>query len=134
TGVTPPANLSLVDHINWLWPALTRVPRGAPAYGSLIPLPEPYVVPGGRFRETYYWDSSITMLRLAVTQRDDIVLDMVENFADELDRFAHVPHGNRTYYLCRSHPPFSSHMAELARRLAGTQVYATYLPQLRREQ
>lgn len=133
TGVTPPDNLSLVDHINWLWPELTRAPSSAPAYGSLIPLYEPYVVPGGRFREIYYWDSYFTMLGLAVAQRDDLVLDMVENFADEIDRFGHVPNGNRTYYLSRSQPPFFSHMVELAARLAGTQVYATYLPQLRRE-
>ena len=34
-------------------------------YSSLLPLPRPYVVPGGRFRELYYWDSYFTMLGLA---------------------------------------------------------------------
>ncbi len=33
-------------------------------WDSLLPLPEPYVVPGGRFREVYYWDSYFTMLDL----------------------------------------------------------------------
>ncbi|MGU0160043.1 trehalase family glycosidase [Escherichia coli] len=27
-------------------------------------MPEPYVVPGGHFREVYYWDSYFTMLGL----------------------------------------------------------------------
>ena len=34
-------------------------------WDSLLPLPKPYVVPGGRFREVYYWDSYFTMLGLA---------------------------------------------------------------------
>jgi alpha,alpha-trehalase len=31
---------------------------------SLLALPNPYMVPGGRFREIYYWDSYFTMLGL----------------------------------------------------------------------
>jgi alpha,alpha-trehalase len=133
TGVTPPENQSLREHIEWLWPALTRTTTSAPAYSSLIPLPRPYVVPGGRFREVYYWDSYFTMLGLAESGLDDLVLDMLDNFAHEIDRFGHIPNGNRTYYLSRSQPPFFSHMVELAARLAGAQIYATYLPQLQRE-
>jgi alpha,alpha-trehalase len=133
SGITPPADQSLREHIEWLWPELTRSTTSAPANSSLIPLPQPYVVPGGRFREVYYWDSYFTMLGLAESGLDDVVLDMVENFADEIDRFGHIPNGNRTYYLSRSQPPFFSHMVELAARLAGAQVYATYLPQLQRE-
>ena len=45
---------TMEQHIRALWPALTRVPPPDTANaGSLIPLPEPYVVPGGRFREIY---------------------------------------------------------------------------------
>jgi alpha,alpha-trehalase len=132
-SVTPPPNQSLRDHINWLWPALTRTTPSVPAWSSLIPLPEPYVVPGGRFREVYYWDSYFTMLGLAEAAEDELVLDMLQNFAHEIDRFGHIPNGNRTYYLSRSQPPFFSHMVELGARLEGEQVYATYLPELRRE-
>src|SRR5690606_21410460 len=79
------------------------------------------------------WDSYFTMLGLAEAGRKGSVLDMLENFADEIDRFGHVPNGNRTYYLSRSQPPFFSHMVELAARLEGAQVYVTYLSQLQRE-
>ena len=132
-GVTPPAGQSLRDHINWLWPELRRSTTSAPAFSSLIPLPEPYVVPGGRFREVYYWDSYFTMLGLAESGEDELVLDMLQNFAYEVDRLGHIPNGNRTYYLSRSQPPFFSHMVELAARLEGEQIYVSYLPQLQRE-
>jgi alpha,alpha-trehalase len=132
-SVEPPENQSLRDHINWLWPALTRTTTSVPAWSSLIPLPHPYVVPGGRFREVYYWDSYFTMLGLAEAGLDDLVLDMLQNFAHEIDRFGHIPNGNRTYYLSRSQPPFFSHMVELAAGILGAQIYASYLPELRRE-
>ena len=44
---------------------MTRHYEQVPAHSSLLPLPKPYVVPGGRFREVYYWDSYFTMLGLA---------------------------------------------------------------------
>jgi alpha,alpha-trehalase len=47
--------------------------------GSLIPLPYPYIVPGGRFQEIYYWDSYFTMLGLSVSGRFDLIENMVDN-------------------------------------------------------
>src|SRR5262249_14622701 len=41
------ASQSMVEHINALWPVLTRTPDSAGSRSSLIPLPNPYVVPGG---------------------------------------------------------------------------------------
>ena len=48
---------------------------------SLIPLPYPYIVPGGRFREVFYWDSYFTMLGLAESKEWEIIENMIENFA-----------------------------------------------------
>jgi alpha,alpha-trehalase len=48
---------TLVEHIDDLWEVLTRQPREHPPRSSLLPLPNDYVVPGGRFGEMYYWDS-----------------------------------------------------------------------------
>ena len=45
------------EHIEMLWDLLTRQADSQDARSSLIPLPKPYIVPGGRFREIYYWDS-----------------------------------------------------------------------------
>src|SRR2546425_1682784 len=44
------ASQSMVQHINALWPVLTRSADSADVRSSLIPFPSPYVVPGGRFR------------------------------------------------------------------------------------
>jgi alpha,alpha-trehalase len=96
-------------------------------------LPKPYVVPGGRFREGYYWDTYFTMLGLQESGHEDLVDDMLDNFAYEIDSFGHIPNGNRTYYLSRSQPPFFGLMVALAARYEGTRVYQKYLPQLRKE-
>jgi alpha,alpha-trehalase len=132
-AITPPENLGLREHIDWLWPRLTRETVVAPAYSSLIPLPRPYVVPGGRFREGYYWDTYFTMLGLQKAGHEELIDDMLRNFADEIDRFGHIPNGNRSYYLSRSQPPYFSHMVELAANAEGEGVYQTYLPQLEKE-
>jgi len=64
---------------------LTRSTPSAPPYASLLALPRPYVVPGGRFRELYYWDSYFTMLGLLEKRRRDLVEDMVRDFAYLID-------------------------------------------------
>lgn len=132
-SITPPPNQSLREHIDWLWNGLTRTTTTAPDYSSLIPLPNPYVVPGGRFREGYYWDTYFTMLGLQESGREDLVDNMLDNFAYMIDTFGHIPNGNRTYYLSRSQPPFYSYMVELAAQKEGNKVYQKYLPQLRKE-
>lgn len=104
-----------------------------PPYSSLVPMPKPYVVPGGRFREGYYWDTYFTMLGLQVSGREDLVDDMLDNFAYLIDTVGHIPNGNRTYYASRSQPPFFAYMVTLAARAEGDTVYQKYLPALRKE-
>ncbi len=129
----PAAGQSLRAHIEALWPVLTRQTKQVPPDGSLLPLPKPYVVPGGRFREVYYWDSYFTLLGLASSNRWQQVRDMVDNFAWQIDTHGHVPNGNRTYYLSRSQPPFFSLMVDLLATHEGDDAYRRYLPQLRAE-
>jgi alpha,alpha-trehalase len=104
----------ILDHIRLLWNGLTRKPDTAAGGGSLLSLPKSYVVPGGRFRELYYWDSYFTMLGLKQGGRQDLVEAMIEDFGSLIDRFGHVPNGTRTYYLSRSQPPFFYLMTELS--------------------
>ncbi|MBE5252875.1 alpha,alpha-trehalase TreA [Mixta mediterraneensis] len=129
----PPAGQSLREHIDGLWPVLTRTAKSAGQYDSLLQLPKPYVVPGGRFREVYYWDSYFTMLGLGESGHWDRVQDMVDNFASLLDRYGHIPNGNRSYYLSRSQPPFFSLMVDLLATHNGNKTYTRYLPQLQKE-
>jgi alpha,alpha-trehalase len=98
--------VSVAEHINRLWPVLTWQPQDTAKYSSLIPLPNPYVVPGGHFREMYYWDSYFTILGLAQSGKINLVKDMLNDFASLIKRYGFVPNANRTYYLDRSQPPF----------------------------
>lgn len=129
----PPEGQTLREHIDGLWPVLTRTTDSAGKWDSLLPLPKPYVVPGGRFREVYYWDSYFTMLGLAESGHWDKVQDMTDNFASEIDTWGHIPNGNRSYYLSRSQPPFFAFMVELLASHGGDEVYSKYLPQLKQE-
>ena len=120
-------------HVNRLWPALTREPRPSTGADSLLTLTTRYVVPGGRFRELYYWDSYFTMVGLQASGRHDLVADMVENFAGLVDRYGHIPNGSRSYYLSRSQPPFFAAMVQLQGEHEGVRVLRGRLPQLERE-
>jgi alpha,alpha-trehalase len=66
----------------------------------------PYVVPGGRFNEIYYWDSYFTLLGLLQDGRTDLARGIADNLLYEVQFYGKVPNANRTYYLTRSQPPF----------------------------
>lgn len=122
---------SVEQHIEQLWDVLTRQPDEAG--GSLIPLPNAYVVPGGRFGEVYYWDSYFTMLGLHASGRFEMIENMVQNFAHLIHTIGFIPNGNRTYYLGRSQPPFFSLMVQLLAGIKGKEVLIEYLPALEKE-
>ncbi|KAI6103329.1 glycoside hydrolase family 37 protein [Pisolithus croceorrhizus] len=73
--------------------------------GTLIPLNHTFIVPGGRFREQYYWDSYWIIQGLLKSELYSIVNATLQNFMDEIDDFGFIPNGGRTYYLDRSQPP-----------------------------
>ncbi|HEX9293944.1 MAG TPA: alpha,alpha-trehalase TreF [Gemmatimonadales bacterium] len=127
------ASQGMVQHVNALWQVLTRQPDSADARSSLIPLPSPYVVPGGRFREVYYWDSYFTMLGLVQSGRTDLVKGMLDNFAHLIETVGHIPNGNRTYYLTRSQPPYFAAMVGLYARATDTARALVYLDAMEQE-
>ncbi|WP_114953077.1 alpha,alpha-trehalase TreF [Sphingosinicella terrae] len=131
-GAAPPPGLPLCRHINGLWPLLTREAAAPPPRSSLLPLPRRFVVPGGRFREVYYWDSYFTMLGFGHAEAD-LRRAMVDNFAYLIRTYGHVPNGNRTYYLSRSQPPFFFKMVEQLAPDDPPRAFAEYLGALRRE-
>ena len=123
----------LRHHLDTLWTVLAR-PAAPPAdptdslaaFGSLVPLPKPYLVPGGRFREVYYWDSYFTMLGLADAGKSQLLQDITDNFAYLIGRVGFVPNGNRTYYLTRSQPPFFANIVNLLAKERGNAELLRY--------
>ncbi|GAA4734636.1 alpha,alpha-trehalase TreA [Flavisolibacter ginsenosidimutans] len=135
--VTPGAaftrGLNLNEHLAELWNTLTRKADTLRKWSSLLPLPDSYIVPGGRFREIYYWDSYFTMQGLAASGRYDLIEEMLDNFKYLIDTYGHIPNGNRNYYLSRSQPPYFAMMVELLHNKNGDAVYKKYLPALEKE-
>jgi alpha,alpha-trehalase len=127
------ANEPIGAYVARLWHVLRQTTDGGSGHSSLLALPHAYVVPGGRFRELYYWDSYFTMLGLEADGHHHRAVDMLKDFAFEIDCYGHVPNGNRSYYLSRSQPPFFSLMVDLVAGRDGDGAYLTYLPELRAE-
>ena len=120
------------EHISNLWQHLMREGDSV-SQGTRIKLPHPYVVPGGRFKEIYYWDSYFTMLGLQSAGKVSLIEGMVENFSYMINEFGFIPNGNRTYYLGRSQPPFFFCMVELLVEERGDEIRKKYLPSLVKE-
>ncbi|CAO0797280.1 unnamed protein product [Mucor circinelloides] len=71
----------------------------------------PFVVPGGRFNEMYGWDSYFIALGLLIDGRTELAQNMVDNFVYQIQHYGKILNANRSYYLCRSQPPFLTDMA-----------------------
>jgi alpha,alpha-trehalase len=83
---------------------------------GLLYLPQPYVVPGGRFNEMYGWDSYFIILGLVHDQELDLAQGMIENFFFEIEHYGAILNANRTYFFTRSQPPL---LTSMIRAVAG---------------
>lgn len=81
-----------------------------PDYYSIISVPNPVIVPGGRFIEFYYWDSYWIIRGLLYSQMTHTAKGMIENFLSIVNRFGLIPNGGRVYYARRSQPPLLTAM------------------------
>ena len=124
---------SIDKYIATLWNVLKHQTGEMSRHSSLLPLPHPYVVPGGQFRELYYWDSYFTMLGLEADGRHDLARNMLKNFAFEIDCYGHVPNWESDLYLSRSQPPFFSSMVDMIAERMGEGSYVNYLPEMEAE-
>lgn len=131
-GVNDRDATSLRRHIRLLWPTLVRQPEAVASGSSALPMEAPYVVPGGRFREIYYWDSYFTMLGLAVDGQQPLIESMLADFTAAIEHYGHIPNGMRSYYLGRSQPPFFALMLDLSKD-PDPALAARRLAALRRE-
>lgn len=99
--------LAMEEHVN-------------PSSGELLLIGYPYAVPGGRFNELYGWDSYMITLGLLESGKTHVARGMVEHFIFEIEHYGKILNANRTYYLCRSQPPFLTDMAlQVFKRIGG---------------
>lgn len=102
--------LAEVIHTRWQHLARKSFPVAYPEFSTIIELENHFIVPGGRFREVYYWDSFWTIKGLLLSELYSTTEGMLRNFKDQILAFGHIPNGNRIYYTKRSQPPLFAHM------------------------
>lgn len=101
----------VIAYIDSYWPRLIREHKKDK--GSLIGLPNPYVVPASDdfFQEQYYWDSyPIVRALIDHPKYSQLAIGMVENLLHLVERFGIVPNASKFYFLSRSQPPLLSSM------------------------
>ncbi|KAJ8927272.1 hypothetical protein NQ314_020275 [Rhamnusium bicolor] len=100
-----------------IWPMLARKIKKRISENqdrhSLIYVPYGFIIPGGRFKELYYWDSYWVIKGLLLSEMDKTVRGMLGNLISFVERYGFVPNGGRVYYLNRSQPPLLSLMVGL---------------------
>lgn len=105
------------SELNRLWLSLGRkmkseVKDNQDQY-SIIYVDNPVIVPGGRFREFYYWDSYWIIKGLLLSEMRSTARGMILNFINIVERIGFIPNGGRIYYVMRSQPPFLIPMVRL---------------------
>lgn len=126
------SKVSIEEHIERLWSHLTK--ESNENKGTLLYLPKPYIVPGGRFNEFFYWDSYFVMLGLKESNHVEMLKNIVENCAYLINEYGFVPNASRTYFLSRSQPPYFSLMVQLLVEATNDKnLYSKYFPILEKE-
>ncbi len=126
-----PSTIPIEQYLHDQWTTLLRTHTIVPPGSSLLALPNPYVVPGGRFDELFYWDSYFTGLGLLRHSQVELFTGMVDNLVFLQESIGHIPNGSRTYLASRSQPPI---LAAMVRSLMGAGVDGhRYLAALLRE-
>ncbi len=132
TDTGSPDHLPIKDHIEKLWIQLER--SASESRGTLLELPKPYIVPGGRFTEFFYWDSYFIMLGLQARGKMEMMNNIVENCSYLIMTHGSVPNANRSYFLSRSQPPYFSLMLDLIYKSTNDEkIYARYFQTLKKE-
>ncbi|KAK4489225.1 hypothetical protein RD792_005021 [Penstemon davidsonii] len=143
----PPDFLPKVKNMevrNWalevhsLWKNLSRKVSDRvidrPEFYTLLPLKNPVIIPGSRFREVYYWDSYWVIRGLLASKMYETAKGIVYNLISLIDEYGHVLNGARAYYTNRSQPPLLSSMViDIYNRTGDKDLVLKALPALLKE-
>ncbi|WWD19226.1 hypothetical protein CI109_103684 [Kwoniella shandongensis] len=123
-NISDPIFKAWTSIVNSYWTLLARETNqsalcNGQCESSLIPLNHTIIVPGGRYREIYYWDSYWILEGLLSSELYDYAWDLLENFMDLIDTYGFLPNGGRKYYLNRSQPPVFIQMLDAYVKVTG---------------
>lgn len=125
--------IPIEDYVWNSWTILTRANVIKDVCDTEIQVPSPYIVPGGRFRELFYWDSYFTALGLVIHHRYDLVFALANNFKFLVDQFGYIPNGTRTYFVGRSQPPMYSLLINLICTYIKPDYWEDHLPHIEKQ-
>lgn len=95
--------------LNQVWKTLARKVKDDvrlhPDRYSLIWVPNGFAIPGGRFRELYYWDTYWIVNGMLLCDMSTTARGVIDNILSLVLQFGFMPNGGRVYYLNRSQPP-----------------------------
>ncbi|KAM3321517.1 hypothetical protein P3S67_002668 [Capsicum chacoense] len=95
--------------VHSLWKNLSRKVSDhvleKPEFYTLLPLKNPVIILGSRFREVYYWDSYWMIRGLLASKMYETAKGVVTNLISLIDQFGYVLNGAPAYYSNRSQPP-----------------------------
>lgn len=101
--------------LNHIWKKLARKIKVDvklhPDKYSLLWVPNGFIIPGGQFRELYYWDTYWIVNGLLLCDMKTTARGIIENIMSLVHRFGFMPNGNRVFYTSRSQPPMLILMA-----------------------
>ncbi|PVV00470.1 hypothetical protein BB560_005148, partial [Smittium megazygosporum] len=116
-GVSDKYIKGFASAVNTIWKDLVRVQNKTGlcdgCVTSMLDVDGEFVVPGGRFREFYYWDTYFTLEGLLASELFETSKGMIQILLNSVEKNGFVPNGARIYYLDRSQPPLLAHMVEL---------------------
>ncbi|KAF7305596.1 Trehalase [Mycena chlorophos] len=140
SNISDPLVQAFASQVHGFWPTLARGTNqsalcdGIKCQGSLVPLNHTFIIPGGRFREQYYWDSFFIVEGLLESGLYEVANATLQNFLDEIEKFGFIPNGGRIYYLNRSQPPlFIQMLARYVEASGDTSILDRALPLAERE-
>lgn len=105
----PSLRFALIE-VHVLWKVLSKKSAQdiieKPYLSTLVTVPNGFIIPGGRFKETYYWDTYWIIRGLLLSNMIGTAKGIIENFLYMIEQYGFIPNGTRTYYLHRSQPPY----------------------------
>ncbi|CAD6195854.1 unnamed protein product [Caenorhabditis auriculariae] len=137
-SIVDPEYQEFATRLHYIWIELCREMstevRDQPERFSLLYVPRSFVVPGGRFREFYYWDAYWIVKGLLASELHETAKNMVINFAYMIHKYGFVPNGGRVYYLRRSQPPmFAATVYEYFQATGDVDLLEKVVPLIEKE-
>ncbi|XP_076656775.1 trehalase [Halictus rubicundus] len=136
--VQDPKYREWLSQLNGIWKSLakkmTKDVAENPSRHSLIYVKNGFIIPGGRFKEFYYWDSYWVIEGLLLSDMHQTAKGMIDNFLYMVEKYGFIPNGGRIYYLMRSQPPLLHLMVSRYLDFTGDYAYLrSIIPTLEEE-